>query len=103
MSSLLVLNSLNPIELMSNIYFFVDATERRKAIELLQDCKEQVILPHLGEKGLEVEVTGLEIMNDDQVHVDLAMVVVIKLFNWCYHADHSKKVAHNRIGQFTIN
>ena len=34
-----------------------------------------MILPHLGEKGLEVEVTGLEIMNDDQVHFDLAMAV----------------------------
>jgi hypothetical protein len=46
---------------------FADATERRKAIELLQDCKEEVILPLLGEEGLEVEVVGLEIMNDDQV------------------------------------
>ena len=71
----------NLIQLLNNSpvsnpnQFFVDATERRKAIELLQDCKEQVILPHLGEKGLEVEVTGLEIMNDDQVHFDLAMAV----------------------------
>lgn len=46
---------------------FLDGSERRQAIEILQDCKEQVILPHLGEDGLEVEVAGLEIMNDDQV------------------------------------
>ena len=33
-----------------------------------QDCKEQVVLPIVGESGLEVEVAGLEIMNDDQVN-----------------------------------
>ena len=48
---------------------FSDGVERREAIELLQDCKELIILPLLGESGqLEVEVSGLEIMNDDQVN-----------------------------------
>jgi hypothetical protein len=45
-----------------------DSLERQQATELLQDCKEEIILPLLGEDGhLEVEVAGLEIMNDDQV------------------------------------
>lgn len=54
----------------------MDGSERRQAIEILQDCKEQVILPHLGEDGLEVEVAGLEIMNDDQAEVDVLYAIV---------------------------
>lgn len=38
---------------------------------LLMDCKEQVVLPAVGEGGLKFEVTGLEYMNDDPGEVDV--------------------------------
>ena len=47
------------------MYYISDARERQEACELLQDCKESIILPLIGHSGLKVEVKGLEIMNDD--------------------------------------
>lgn len=44
---------------------FLDSRERHEACELLEDCKESIILPLLGAAGLNVEISGLEIMNDD--------------------------------------
>ena len=99
-------NSTHPTEIRADvkyIFLFVDATERRKAIELLQDCKEQVILPHLGEKGLEVEISGLEIMNDDQVHANLAVVELWS--NYLIGASKPitvKKVEHIRIAEANL-
>ena len=49
-------------------------------MELLQDCKEQVVLPELGEDGaLHAEITGPETMNDDQVKLEE------------HQTDHNKK------------
>ena len=45
--------------------FYLDNRERQQACELLGDCKESIIIPLIGASGLEVEVSGLEIMNDD--------------------------------------
>lgn len=49
----------------------LDQRERDLARELLMDCKEQVVLPALGEGSLKFEVTGLEYMNDDPGEVDV--------------------------------
>ena len=32
---------------------------------MLEDCKETIIIPLIGTSGLKIEVSGLEIMNDD--------------------------------------
>ena len=49
-------------------FFLSDSDERTRAMELLQDCKEEIVLPLIGGEGLlEVDVAGLEIMNDDPV------------------------------------
>ena len=45
--------------------FHLDNRERQKACELLEDCKETIIIPLIGTSGLKIEVSGLEIMNDD--------------------------------------
>ena len=48
------------------IYFLdTDSRERQKACELLEDCKESIVLPLIGTSGITVEVAGLKIMNDD--------------------------------------
>ena len=39
--------------------------------DLLEDCKENVILPLLDGDQLEFEISGLEIMNDDPSDVDV--------------------------------
>jgi len=49
----------------------LDQRERDMARELLMDCKEQIVLPAVGENGLEFEITGLEYMNDDPGEVDV--------------------------------
>ena len=36
-----------------------------------KDCKEQIILPARGEQPFTVNITGLEIMNDDPAEVDV--------------------------------
>ena len=45
--------------------FYLDNRERQEACELLEDCKETIIIPLIGTSGLKIEVSGLEIMNDD--------------------------------------
>ena len=42
-----------------------DSRERQEACELLQECHESIILPLLGHSPLKIDVSGLEIMNDD--------------------------------------
>jgi len=49
----------------------LDQRERDMAREILMDCKEHVVLPAVGENGLEFEVSGLEYMNDDPGEVDV--------------------------------
>lgn len=49
----------------------LDERERDLARNLLQDCKEKVLLPLVGEKPLKVDVSGLEYMNDDPAEVDV--------------------------------
>jgi len=49
----------------------MDNRERQKACELLEDCKETIIIPLIGTSGLKIEVSGLEIMNDDPAEVDV--------------------------------
>ena len=50
---------------------FSDSFEREKAIELLQDCKEHIVLPLIGEEPIAIQVEGLEVMNDDPSDVDV--------------------------------
>ena len=50
---------------IQNLNLYVDNRERQQACELLEDCKETIIIPLIGSSGLKVEVSGLEIMNDD--------------------------------------
>lgn len=49
----------------------LDERERNMARELLMDCKEQILLPCIGDGNLEIELTGLEYMNDDPGEVDV--------------------------------
>jgi len=49
----------------------LDERERNMARELLMDCKEQILLPCIGDGGMEFELTGLEYMNDDPGEVDV--------------------------------
>jgi len=50
----------------------LDEREREKARELLLDCKENLVLPLLGDSPqLEFGLHGLEIMNDDEAEVDV--------------------------------
>eukprot|EP00088_Acartia_fossae_P009505 TRINITY_DN14616_c0_g1_i1.p1 TRINITY_DN14616_c0_g1~~TRINITY_DN14616_c0_g1_i1.p1 ORF type:complete len:356 (+),score=78.36 TRINITY_DN14616_c0_g1_i1:43-1110(+) len=49
----------------------MDDRERALARNILQDCKELIILPKHGEAPFEVEIHGLEIMNDDPGEVDV--------------------------------
>ena len=51
--------------MLNSFMYFLDNRERQKACELLEDCKESIIIPLIGTSDLEVEVSGLEIMNDD--------------------------------------
>ena len=54
------------VEKMHSIQIiFLDSRERHEACELLEDCKDSIILPLLGACDLHVEIAGLEIMNDD--------------------------------------
>ena len=39
--------------------------------DMLDDCKENILLPVLGGDQLEFEISGLEIMNDDPSDVDV--------------------------------
>jgi len=48
-----------------------DDRERALAREILEDCKEQIILPARGEQAFKVDIVGLEIMNDDPSEVDV--------------------------------
>jgi len=49
----------------------MDEREREIAREILQDCKETLILPKQGENPFQIEIAGLEIMNDDPGEVDV--------------------------------
>lgn len=49
----------------------MDDRERELARDILQDCKETIILPEHGESPFKVEICGLEIMNDDPGEVDV--------------------------------
>jgi len=49
----------------------LDERERDLARNLMQDCKEKVLLPLLGGKPLKFSVCGLEYMNDDPAEVDV--------------------------------
>jgi hypothetical protein len=42
-----------------------DEYERRKAVEVLNQCRDEVIRPLLKGKPLALDINGLEIMNDD--------------------------------------
>ena len=55
----------------------LDQRERDLARELLMDCKEQILMPVLGDDGLEFELTGLEFMNDDPGEVDVLYAGVL--------------------------
>ena len=56
----------------------LDERERNLARELLEDCKESLLLPILNDCGLEFEISGLEIMNDDPSDVDVLYGKVIE-------------------------
>lgn len=49
----------------------LDERERAQARDILQDCKEHILLPLVGENPFKVTVEGLEIMNDDPSEVDV--------------------------------
>jgi len=49
----------------------MDNRERELARDILQDCKERIIIPDHGESPFKVEISGLEIMNDDPGEVDV--------------------------------
>jgi len=48
-----------------------DDRERALAREILQDCKESILLPLVGENPFTVDIHGLEIMNDDPSEIDV--------------------------------
>jgi len=56
----------------------MDDRERNIAREILQDCKDTIILPKHGDTPFEVEISGLEIMNDDPGEVDVLYAKVNK-------------------------
>jgi len=47
----------------------MDDNERKKACDLLEECKSSVIQPIMGSSPLHIRVKGLEIMNDDPAEV----------------------------------
>ncbi|XP_049852737.1 activating signal cointegrator 1 complex subunit 1 isoform X1 [Schistocerca gregaria] len=48
-----------------------DNEERKKAGEVLKECKDIVIDPFLGKRPLKLRMTGVEYMNDDPAEVDV--------------------------------
>ena len=49
----------------------LDERERAMARDMLEECKENIILPLLGADRLSFNICGLEIMNDDPSDVDV--------------------------------
>ncbi|XP_023319708.1 activating signal cointegrator 1 complex subunit 1-like [Eurytemora carolleeae] len=70
-----------------------DERERCLARDILQDCKETLILPLQGETPFQVEISGLEIMNDDPSEVDV-------LYAKVGQADQLQDVAEKIIDRF---
>ncbi|XP_068217797.1 activating signal cointegrator 1 complex subunit 1-like isoform X1 [Palaemon carinicauda] len=48
-----------------------DDRERRRAIDVLNSCTENVLRKHLSEENLKVQMKGVEYMNDDPNEVDV--------------------------------
>lgn len=53
------------------VMVLADDRERRRAIEVLDTCSENVLRKHLSEEKLKVEMKGIEYMNDDPNEVDV--------------------------------
>lgn len=49
----------------------MDACDRERAVDLLADCKENLVVTILDDRPIEIELSGLEIMNDDPGEVDV--------------------------------
>lgn len=70
-----------------------DERERSLARDILQDCKENIILPLRGEKPFQVDIVGLEIMNDDPAEVDV-------LYGKVEGAEELQEVAEQIVNRF---
>jgi len=67
----------NLLHLTLGTLALLDQRERELARDVLLDCKENVIIPLLGDcKELQLELTGLETMNDDPSEVDVMYIGV---------------------------
>lgn len=55
----------------------LDERERDLARTILQDCKEEVVIPLLGESGITITLGGLEYMNDDPAEVDVLYAKIV--------------------------
>eukprot|EP00094_Tigriopus_californicus_P002894 TCALIF_02791-PA protein Name:"Similar to Ascc1 Activating signal cointegrator 1 complex subunit 1 (Mus musculus)" AED:0.18 eAED:0.18 QI:0/0.33/0.14/0.57/1/1/7/0/1037 len=59
------------LHLTIGVMALMDAQERQNAIDLLEDCKETIYAPIYGNNPIDLEIKGLEIMNDDPSDVNV--------------------------------
>uniref|UniRef100_A0A8D8XG39 Activating signal cointegrator 1 complex subunit 1 n=1 Tax=Cacopsylla melanoneura TaxID=428564 RepID=A0A8D8XG39_9HEMI len=65
------------LHITMGMLMLADSVERDEAVEALQRCGNDVILPILRSQRIKIKLKGLEIMNDDPAEVDILYAKVV--------------------------
>ncbi|KAI5736419.1 hypothetical protein M8J76_003053 [Diaphorina citri] len=65
------------LHITMGMLMLADSVERDQAVEVLQKCGNNIILPILRSQRIKINLKGLEIMNDDPAEVDILYAKVV--------------------------